>query len=142
VIARLLRNYAAYFITAIAAMAAAGWIKSDFVKEAILPNLTTIVLALLAINVQTTAVIAVKLREIADREGVSFRSTVNQFRVAIVEQALLVVFSLILVALSKSPLLVPLSGLLDVSALFIFLGSLHIFVDTTNALLLSMFPKK
>ena len=140
-IARLLRNHAAYLITAIAAMAAAGWIKSDVVEQAILPNLTTVVLALLAINVQTTAVIAVKLREIADREGGSFRSTVNQIRVAIVEQAVLVVFSLILVALSKSPLLVPLSGLLDVSALFVFFGSLHVFVDTTNALLLSMFPK-
>jgi len=141
-IVKLLRNYAAYFITAIAAIAAAGWIKSDFVKEAILPNLTAIVLAILAINVQTTAVIAVKLREIADREGGSFRSTVNQFRIAIFEQAMLVVLSLVLVALSKSPFLIPLSGLLDVFSLFVFLGSLHIFVDTTNALLLSMFPKK
>jgi hypothetical protein len=141
-IGKLLRNYAVYLITAVALVAAAGWIKSVFVKEAILPNLTAIVLALLAINVQTTAVIAVKLREIADREGAGFRSTVTQFRVAIIEQAALVVVSLVLVALSKSPFLTALSGFLDVFSLFVFLGSLHIFVDTTNALLLSMFPKK
>ncbi len=141
-IGKLLRNYIVYLVTASIAILAAGWIKSDFVREAILPNLTATVLALLAINVQTSAVIAVKLREIADREGVSFRSTVNQFRVAIVEQAILVIFSLVLLALSKSPFLISLGGPVDVFTLFVFLGSLHIFVDTTKALFLSMFPEK
>jgi hypothetical protein len=138
---KLARNYVGYFVTAIAAVAAAGWIESDFIKESILPNLTTIVLALLAINVQTTAVIAVKLREIADREKKDFRSTIWQFRIAVIEQAVFVILSLILAAISKSSLLVPLSGLLDVASLFVFFASLHVFIDTTNALFLSMFPK-
>lgn len=141
-ILKLARNYAVYLATAIAAVVATAWIKSDFVKESILPNLATIVLALLAINVQTTAVIAVKLREIADREKKDFRSTIRQFRIAVIEQATLVILSLVLVAVSKSSLLCPLSGLLDVASLFIFLASLHVFIDTTNALFISMFPER
>lgn len=141
-IGKLFRNYAAYIVTAIAAASVSGWIKSSFVVESILPNLTAIVLALLAINVQTTAVIAVKLRDIADREGCDFGSTVREFRIAIIEQSLLVILSLVLVAISKSPLSVPLTGLLTILSLFVFLGSLHIFVDTTSALFISLFPKR
>ena len=98
----LLRNIAAYVICAIASVAIVRWLQSSVVEDVLLPNLTTIVLALLAINVQTTAVVAVKLREISDKSWYKFSKSISEFRVAFYEQAGLFVLSMALSAVFKS----------------------------------------
>ncbi len=134
-------NIAGYLVCAIASAACARWVNSTFSADVLVPNLTTAVLALLAINVQTTAVIAVKLRELADRSGASFKASVGQFRVAIYEQAGLVLISFVLGALFKSPMGIPLPLWMEIAAFGVMFASLHIFLDTSVGLLISMFPE-
>lgn len=135
-----LRNITAYIIVSIASVAIVRWIQSSVVTDVLIPNLTTIVIALLAINVQTTAVIAVKLRELADRQGCDFTSSIRQFRLAIGEQAALVVISLALSAIVKTtpPAFPSLAS--DLLAFFVTYASLHIFVDTSIGLIIALFP--
>lgn len=135
-----LRNVVAYLVCAIASVALARWIQSPIANDLLLPNLTTIVLALLAINVQTTAVIAVKLRELADKHGASFSQSIKQFRLAFYEQGALVIFSLVLSAISKAQIEVLSPLLLECASFFVFFASLHIFIDTTIGLLVCLFP--
>jgi hypothetical protein len=135
------RNLFAYAVCAIASVGLVRWIDSTLVADTLIPNLTTIVVALLAINVQTTAVISTKLREIVDKNGVSFRGTVRQFKLAIMEQVALTILSLVVSALVKTkiPLISPF--LSDGLAFFTFYASLHIFIDTTVGMLIAIFPE-
>jgi hypothetical protein len=117
------------------------WIDSTVVADTLIPNLTTIVIALLAINVQTTAVISMKLREIADKNGASFRGTIREFKTAILEQAAVTILSLAVSAIvkTKAP---PVSPFLsDGLAFFTLYASLHIFIDTTVGMLIAIFPE-
>lgn len=141
-----LRNIVAYLISAIAATALTKWIASTVVSELILPNLVGIVVALLAINVQTTAVIAVKLREISEKRQCDFALSVNQFRIAIFEQVALVGLAIGASTLAKSNLVeaaaktLPLP--LEAGIFFILFASLHVFLDTTIGLLIALFPEQ
>lgn len=135
------RNLFAYFICSIASIGIAYWIESSIVQEILIPNLLTIVVALLAINVQTIAVIAVKLRELSETYGYNFKKTVSEFRFSIVEQVALVLLSLALASVTKSTVYSKIPLLFEISAFFIFYASLHIFLDTSLSLLLSLFPE-
>lgn len=136
-----LRNIFAYLVCAIAAEATARWLGSTVVADTLIPNLTATVIALLAINVQTTAVIAVKLRELADRAASTFGPTLKQFRLAIYEQAALVIASFAISTIAKSPMATDSSLPLNVAALFVLFASLHIFLDTSVGLLIALFPE-
>lgn len=136
-----LRNFVAYLVCAVASTAIARWMQSSVVADILIPNLTTIVIALLAINVQTTAVIAVKLRELADKHGYNFHLSIAEFRLAIYEQGVLVVGSLALsvIAKAKVEVLSPLS--VECFSFFTIYAALHIFLDTSVGLLISLFPE-
>lgn len=134
-----LRNIAAYLICAIASTALVHWIESSVVTDVLIPNLTAIIIGLLAINVQTTAVIAVKLRELSDKHGYDFKASIQEFRLAIFEQATLVIISLALSALVTAKGLSPPQLFIEGTAFFIAYASLHIFLDTTIGLLVSLF---
>lgn len=137
---RLSRNYFCYLISAIAAVALVSWTGSAMVTKVLLPNLTAIVIGLLAINVQTTAVIAVKLRELLDKHGGSVRDSVSQCRLALIEQAVFVIFSLVVNVLADStnPLVSP--YFVQTATVFTLFASLHIFLDTSVSLLVALFP--
>ena len=136
-----LRNVIGYLVCAIASEAIARWLDSTVVADTLIPNLTATVIALLAINVQTTAVIAVKLRELADRANSKFGATLRQFRLAIYEQAGLVIASFAISAIAKSPTATDSSLPMNVGALFVLFASLHIFLDTSVGLLIALFPE-
>jgi hypothetical protein len=136
-----LRNLCAYLICAIASTAIARWMQSSVAADVLTPSLTTIVIALLAVNVQTTAVIAVKLRELADKHGHNFRLSIAQFRLAIYEQGGLVVASLALSAIAKAKFEVLSPLALECFSFFVMYASLHIFLDTTIGLLTCLFPE-
>jgi hypothetical protein len=135
------RNLIAYLICAIASTAIAHWVKSSVAVDILIPNLTAIIIALLAINVQTTAVIAVKLRELADKHGHNFRLSIAEFRLAIYEQGGLVVASLALSTIAKSKIEVLSPLALECFSFFAIYASLHIFLDTSVGLLISLFPE-
>ena len=136
-----LRNIVAYLVCAVAAEAVARWLGSTVVADTLISNLTATAIALLAINVQTTAVIAVKLRELADRAASAFGGTLRQFRLAIYEQAVLVIAAFAVSAVAKSPFVTDYSLQMNVAALFILFASLHIFLDTSIGLLVALFPE-
>ena len=137
-----LRNVIAYAVCAVASVAATRWIGSTVVVDLLAPNLTAIVVALLAINVQTTAVIAVKLRELSDKHGYRFKATIAQFRLAIVEQTVLVLASLALSAMIKSDVASNGSLAIDIAVFFVIYGALHIFADTSLGLFVALFPEE
>lgn len=137
----LIRNVVIYVVFAIAAVAVTHFIKSTVVSDLLIPNLVTIVIALLAISVQTTAVIAVKLRELADKHGCQFKATITEFRVALYEQSVLVMAALALSTLSKSPSTENSLLVVEVGAFFIIFAAIHIFMDTSIGLLFALFPE-
>lgn len=136
-----LRNLFAYAICAIASTAITRWMQSSFATDVLIPNLMAIVIALLAINVQTTAVIAVKLRELTNKEGGNFFRSIREFRLAIFEQGGLVVASLALSAIAKAKIEVLPPIAIECFSFFVIYASLHIFLDTTVGLLISLFPE-
>ncbi|WP_434664750.1 hypothetical protein P5W99_30010 [Paraburkholderia sp. A3BS-1L] len=137
-----LRNLIAYAVFAGAATGLSFWIKSTVVSEILIPNLIPIVIALLAINVQTTAVVAVKLRELTDTHKVSFGASINQFKLALYEQTGLVVMSGLLGAVAKSvEQMAKHDVLVAWGAFFVLTAAVHIFLDTSVGLLMALFPK-
>jgi hypothetical protein len=137
----LARNIFAYLICAVASVSLTRWIDSTFVVDMLIPNLTATVVALLAINVATTAIIAMKLREIADKHGINFSGTVKEFKIAIFEQSALIVLSLVVSAVVKTKVPVMAANLSDGLAFFTFYAALHIFIDTTVGMLVAIFPE-
>jgi len=134
------KNYIAYLISAIAAAALTHAIRSTVIADVVVPALPAVVLALLAINVQTSAVIAVKLRELANTQKGMFGASIAEVRFALIEQAILVLFAFALNALVKAPS-APLSPhVISVAAYVVLFASLHIFIDTTISLLDLLFP--
>ncbi len=136
----ILRNVVAYLVCAIASVAIFNWIGSKVAQDVIGANLVTFVVAFLAINVQTTAVVLVKLREISEHVGLQFKATVAEIKFSILEQAILVVLSVGVSAVVKSDLIKDYLLFVDVSVLFVFYAALHIFFDISMSLLLVIFP--
>lgn len=112
------------------------------VSKILLPNLTAIVIGLLAINVQTTAVIAVKLRELLDKHGGNVRNSIAQCRLALIEQAAFVLFSLLVNVLADSTNPGINTYIVQTATVFTLFASLHIFVDTSISLLTALFPEE
>lgn len=137
-----IRNLFFYLVSAIAAAAAVGWIGSPLVRGTLAGNLSTIVLALLAINVQTTAVIAVKLREVVDRAGGQADLSIGQFRLAIFEQAVLVLVAFSIQATLGAEHFQLSDRTLAIACFFVLFAALHIFLDTTTGLLVALFPER
>lgn len=135
-----LKNLSAYVVAAIASVGIASWLNSHAIETILLPSLTSTIIALLAINVATTASVAVKLREIGDQHGIDFSRTAKEFRLAIVEQAGLIMISLALVALQTAKPIPCSIATLQVSTMAVFYASLHIFVDTSLSLIEVLFP--
>ncbi len=134
------RNIFIYLVCAVAATGFLNWMGSPLISD-LSKNLTAIVLALLAINVQTTAVIAVKLRDILDKSGGNANATIEQFRLAIIEQAVLLLLALFLQGTIGAQSFQLSSLTLSICCLFIFFATVHIFLDTSIGLLIALFPE-
>ncbi len=124
------------------ATAVARFIESSVVRELIAPNLITIVIALLAINVQTTSVVAVKLRELSDKHGINFSRSIKQFIYSLYEQAVLVILSLVISGFIKSESELISSVILEFATFFVFSAALHIFFDTAISLFDCLFERE
>ena len=135
-----LLNLVFYLVFAIASVAGIRWIGSSAITEIFIPNLATIVIALLAINVQTVAVIAVKLREISDRTSYKFETTLGQMRLAICEQIGLVILALVITAFSKSAMTESKLLMIELGTFFVLYAALHIFLDVSLSLIRALFP--
>lgn len=136
-----LRNVLGYIVVASASTASVRWLESDIADKILLPNITGIILALLAINVSTISATAVKLHEIGEKHQIDFSASIAQFRLAISEQTVLILISIVIAALQTSKRLEVPEAILHCAGFAIFFASLHIFVDTSRGLLVVLFPQ-
>lgn len=113
-------------------------IASLFLFEFIKNNLITILIALLAINTTTGSVVMTKLRDISDKNGVDFSSTIGELRSSIVEQVVFIILGIILLILAGSPIILELyeymSEILNILLVSVFIGSLYNLYDTANSI--------
>jgi len=135
-----LRNHFLYLVFAISSFAIANWTNSTIVENYLVNNLITIVIALLAINVQTIAVMTVKLREIAN--GSSFQSTIKEIKKSIYEQCVLVGASLLINGAFNMNHFEHRNLIIGISSFYVLYASLHIFIDTVDGLIIALFPEQ
>lgn len=132
------RNHFLYFVFAIASYSIAEWAKSTIVDNYLVANLVTIVIALLAINVQTIAVMTVKLKELS--KGDTFKSAVKEIKTSIYEQCFLVAGALLINGAQNTNPFENKALIIGICSFYILYASLHIFIDTVNALITALFP--
>ncbi len=134
-----MRNYLCYLFLSVASFLFTYWASSEIVDKYLANNLVTIVIALLAINVQTIAVMAAKLKEIT-KDG-TFKSTVKEIRVSIREQCLLVIASLFICGAHSMGSFEYKAIIIGICSFFVIYASLFIFIDTFNALITALFSE-
>lgn len=85
--------------------AIAIWLKSDFVSEFLCDKIVLILIPLLAINIATISVIMTKLKEIVEKFGGDFNTTVNEMKISVREQLVLIGVTLLVLMLRGSDLI-------------------------------------
>ena len=133
-----LRNHFFYLVFAIASFYIVSLANSTIVDNYLVTNLITIVIALLAINVQTIAVMTVKLREISN--GFSFQAAIKEIKVSIYEQCFLVGSSLVINGAFNMGPFDHKNLIIGISSFYVLYASLHIFIDTVDGLIIALFP--
>ncbi|WOT09331.1 hypothetical protein [Leptospira interrogans] len=98
------KTYSFYLIVGWLLQLLFNWIGSEYLSKFYANNLITIEIALLAINSSTCGLIFSKLKEY-NYEKDSFRATIKEIKVSIIEQILIIVLSLVLLVLQEENLL-------------------------------------
>jgi len=133
-----LKNISLFLVMATILVVFSKSIASLFLFEFIKNNLITILIALLAINTTTGSVVMTKLRDISDKNGVDFSSTIGELRSSIVEQVVFIILGIILLILAGSPIILELyeymSEILNILLVSVFIGSLYNLYDTANSI--------
>jgi hypothetical protein len=111
--------------------------QSEFVFVFLKSNITTLQVALLALNTSTLSIVLTKIREIIDKTGQreAFDSTRTEMIYSIKEQIFLIAFSLIILALesAKTPILAVPSNVLQAALITSFTYSIFILFDTAKS---------
>lgn len=111
---------------------------STFLEEYLKANLITLLVALLAINTTTSSVVMTKLREIADATGGKFKLTIEQLRLSIYEQVVLIVIAAILLILSGSKTVIGINEwvplIINGAVASVFVAGLYALFDTAKSI--------
>ena len=120
---------------------------SNFLAEFIESNLIMLLIALLAINTTTLSVIMTKLKDLSEKHGVDFASTVSEMKLSINEQIVMILLAVIFQIIQESSLLLnvdvwfsfAINSLL--TAIFVF--SIDVLYDTAKGIFVILnFEKK
>ncbi|MEB5966185.1 MULTISPECIES: hypothetical protein [Comamonas] len=135
-----LKNVASYILSSVATVSFLKWIDSDFIEKTLASNLMTIVVGILAVNIQTIVIIAVRLKDVSEKEGIDFSRTIAQVKISLYEQCALIFLSFV-----SGSLYAIKSGSVDVIyinviTVFAIIAALHIFIDTAVGMLGCLFP--
>lgn len=137
---KTLLNHLFYLVFALASFAISQWANSTLVISYLVPNLITIVIALLAINIQTIAVMTLKLRDISGDQIQSFGKTIKQIKLSIYEQIFLLGTSILIVGAFHAEDFPNKNILLGIGSFYVLYASLHIFIDISISLINTLFP--
>lgn len=111
---------------------------STFLGTYLRENLITLLIALLAINTTTSSVVMTKLREIADSKGGDFSGTVEQLRISVYEQVVLVLLAVVVLILSDSRVVVDACAwaefVLNTILAAIFVAGIYALYDTATSI--------
>ena len=111
---------------------------SAFLEEYLKVNLITLLIALLAINTTTSSVVMTKLKEIADAAGGNFKCTIEQLKLSIYEQVMLIVLAAILMILAGSKIVIGLHVwmpfILNGAIASVFVAGLYALFDTAKSI--------
>lgn len=113
-------------------------IDSNFLVAFLSDNLVTLLIALLAINTTTGSVVMTKLREVIERHGGNFSSTLGQLKLSILEQLIYIILAIFLLILLGSKPITESSQYikpwLESGLIAVFIASLHNLYDTANSI--------
>lgn len=136
-----LLNHIFYLVFSVASFAISKWAGSTLIVSYLVPNLITIVIALLAINIQTIAVMTLKLREISNNQTQIFRKTIKEIKLSIFEQILLLGISIVIVGAFHSQEFQNKNLMIGIGSFYVLYASLHIFIDISLSLIDTLFPE-
>ena len=111
---------------------------SVFLEVYLKENLITLLVALLAINTTTSSVVMTKLKEIADATNASFKPTIEQLKLSILEQVVFIIIAVLLLIFSGSKTIIEfhewIPFILNGFIASIFILGLHALHDTATAI--------
>lgn len=112
-------------------------IESTFLGEFLGPDLLSLLLALLAINLTNVSFILTKLRELSDKHGANFKDTIDGIRESVTEQVILLLLAVIALIIQSSktittewPDVIQVSRVVLITLLFM---AVYILIDTARA---------
>lgn len=133
-----IKNISLFIVVSIVVNLLSNLLASNFIPKFLAENLVLILIALMAINITTISVIMTKLKEIYDKFGGDFKSTIKSLKNSILEQVILVILSVVFYTLFESPVIQQIISfhkfLFDTLILTVFIYSIHILYDTACAI--------
>jgi len=113
-------------------------LESKFLLIYLGENLTTILIAFLAVSIATISIVSTKLKEVIDKYNANFSSTIKSLRFSIKEQIFYILLSIIVSVFCGSKLFMDMYSysyqIIEVIFIYIFLLALYNIYDTANAI--------
>jgi|AntRauTorcE11898_2_1112593.scaffolds.fasta_scaffold01073_3 cobalamin synthase len=113
-------------------------IQSNYIFELLNQGLIIILISLLAINTTTSSVILTKLKEISDKNKISFTNTIDQLHLSIKEQVWLIIVGLVFLIIGDSNVIrngfSQLENGINTVLVAVFIYAILILKDTANAI--------
>jgi cytochrome c biogenesis factor len=100
----LIKDIALYIVIGAGLTALSYWLESDFLFTYLNDDIVTLLLTLLAINIASSGLIASKIQDlqISLENTIDFSETIGEMKLALLEQIILIVASIILFLLQDS----------------------------------------
>lgn len=113
-------------------------LESKFLLIYLGENLTTILIAFLAVSIATISIVSTKLKEVIDKYNANFSSTIKSLRFSIKEQIFYILLSIIVSVFCDSKSFMGMYSYsyqtIEVIFIYIFLLALYNIYDTANAI--------
>lgn len=139
---KTIKSFLLYLFFSLIIKIISHFIQSSFITTFLDTSIITILVALLAINTTTMSVLLTKLREISDKTGGTFVTTIISLKNSRFEQITLIITSLLFLILKKSILINSIfsyNGLVcDIFITAAFIGGIYNLYDTGKAIFIIM----
>lgn len=116
-------------------------LKSDFIFQYLRDNIITLLVTLLAINTATLGLIASKIQDlISQYKGISFKETIDEMKLSLLEQIILIIISFLTLVIQDSPIInfEYKETICNIILTFVLVYSISILWDTGNAVFVSI----
>lgn len=115
-----------------------SWLDSPYLMKFLEANLINLQITLLAINTASAGIVLSRMREIIEKNGANFDLTISAFRRSTIEQALLIIASIVTLTALNSSVLQDLSlhtkTISECLLITVFLSSTYNLYDNARAI--------